>query len=173
MILLSLITCTVVVTIGFLIRKHLKLPDESFLIPFSIFLVIYAYLYFGANGAENMDVIAAIFSGIAVQRLLPEEFLQKFSHLMYFLGTIFPGPFFFLSLGAKMSFAAVLQYPFLILIIISISLLVRLSVSYIFFHKLLGKKQFLVMGVGLTAKFSTSVISENLLFTSGLIALPL
>lgn len=150
-----------------------KLPEKSFVIPFLIFLIIYAYVYFGAYFAENLDVVAAIFSGIAVQKLLPENFVHKFKHPIFFVGNIFLGPFFFLSLGGKMSFNAVLQYPFLILLIISISLLTRVAVSYFLFHKLLGKKQSLVMGVGLTAKFSTSVISENLLYTSGLIALPL
>ena len=150
-----------------------KLPEKSFVIPFLIFLIIYAYIYFGSYRVENMDVIAAIFSGIAVQRLLPEKFVQKFKQPVFFVGNIFLGPFFFLSLGGKMSFSAVLQYPFLILIIIAISLFARLTVSYLLFHKLLGKRQSLVMGVGLTAKFSTSVISENLLYTSGLIALPL
>jgi hypothetical protein len=33
------------------------------------------------------------------------------------------------------------------------------------FNIRLGKKQFLVIGISLTAKFSTSVVSENLLFT--------
>ena len=150
-----------------------KLSAKSFVIPFLIFLIIYAYIYFGANGVPNMDVIAAIFSGIAVQRLLPEKSVQKYKQPVYFVGNIFLGPFFFLSLGGKMSFSAVLQYPFLILIIIAISLFTRLTISYLLFHKLLGKKQSLVMGVGLTSKFSTSVVSENLLYTSGLIALPL
>ena len=42
-----------------------------------------------------------------------------------------------------------------------------------FFNRLLGKKPSAILGVGLAAKFSTSVISENLLFTTGLIAKPL
>lgn len=169
-----LLATFLLILIGKFTRRHLmKLPKNSFVIPFLIFLIIYAYIYFGANRTENLDVIAAIFSGIAVQRLLPKEYIQKYKHPVYFVGNIFLGPFFFLSLGGKMSFSAVLQYPFLILVIIAISLLSRLTVSYLLFHKLLGKKQSLVMGVGLTSKFSTSVISENLLFTSGLIALPL
>jgi hypothetical protein len=48
-----------------------------------------------------------------------------------------------------------------------------MAVSYLLFRRLLGRRESLVMGVGLTAKFSTSVISENLLFTSGLMAQPL
>jgi hypothetical protein len=72
-----------------------------------------------------------------------------------------------------MSLHSLLTYPLLILIIMVISLLSRMAISYLLFHKLLGKRQSLVMGIGLTTKFSTSVISENLLFTSGLIAQPL
>jgi hypothetical protein len=72
-----------------------------------------------------------------------------------------------------MSFNAILTYPLLIVIIIAISLFSRLSVSYLLFNKILGKRQALVMGTGLTAKFSTSVVSENILFSTGLIAQPL
>jgi hypothetical protein len=72
-----------------------------------------------------------------------------------------------------MSLNALFTYPLLIVIIMVISLLSRMAISYLLFHKLLGNRQSLVMGVGLTAKFSTSVISENLLFSSGLIAQPL
>jgi hypothetical protein len=72
-----------------------------------------------------------------------------------------------------MSLDALLTYPLLIVAILAISLFSRLSLSYLLFHKLLGKRQSLVMGVGLTSKFSTSVISENILFSSGLIAQPL
>jgi hypothetical protein len=55
----------------------------------------------------------------------------------------------------------------------AISITTRVALSYLLFQGILGKRQSLVMGIGLTAKFSTSVISENLLFTSGMIASPL
>jgi hypothetical protein len=63
--------------------------------------------------------------------------------------------------------------PLLILAIITISLASRVAISYLLFQRLHGKRQAAILGVGLTAKFSTSVISENLLYTSGMIALPL
>jgi len=150
-----------------------KLAGESFVIPFTIFMLIFAFLYFGAVGAENLGVVAAIFSGLAVRQVLPDKFIQQYKKPVFFIGNIFLGPFFFLSLGGSMSFSALLAYPWLILAIMVLSLLARMGVSYGLFHKLLGKRQSLVLGVGLTAKFSTSVISENLLFTSGLITQPL
>jgi Kef-type K+ transport system membrane component KefB len=143
--------------VGKTTRRYLeKIPGDSFVIPFIIFMMIFAFIYFGASGFENMGVVAAVFSGIAVSQVLPEKFVQQYKKPIFFVGNIFLGPFFFLSL-----------------VIIIISLLSRMAVSYLLFHKLLGRRQALVMGIGLTTKFSTSVISEKLLFSSGLIAQPL
>jgi len=108
-----------------------------------------------------------------VQQFLPENFVSQYKKPIYFIGNMFLGPFFFLSLGSKISFDSLLSFPILIISIIAISLIVRVSLSYLLFQKILGKKQSAVLGVGLCAKFSTSVVSENLLFTSGLIAAPL
>jgi len=160
--------------VGKTTRRYLeKVAGDSFVIPFLIFMMIFAFVYLGARGFENMGVVAAVFSGIAVSQVLPEKFVQQYKKPVFFVGNIFLGPFFFLSLGGSMSLHSLLTYPLLILIIMVISLLSRMAISYLLFHKLLGKRQSLVMGIGLTTKFSTSVISENLLFTSGLIAQPL
>jgi len=150
-----------------------KIPNNSFIIPFAIFLIIFSFMYFSSIHNENMVVIAAIFSGISVKQLFPGKFIEQYKKQIFFIGNIFLGPFFFLSLGSKISFDSLLSYPFFILTIILISLAVRISISYLLFNKLLGKKQSAVLGVGLCAKFSTSVVSENILFTSGLIAAPL
>jgi Kef-type K+ transport system membrane component KefB len=155
-------------------RRYLeKVTGDSFVVPFIIFLMIFAFIYFGARGFESMGVVAAVFSGIAVSQVLPEKFVQQYKKPVFFVGNIFLGPFFVLRLGGSMSLNSLLAYPLLILIIMAISLLSRMAISYLLFHKLLGKRQSLVMGIGLTTKFSTSVISENLLFSSGLIAQPL
>ena len=160
--------------VGRFTRRYLEsIPGDSFIVPFLIFALFFSFIYLGSRGFENMGVVAAIFSGIAVSQVLPEKFVQQYKKPVFFVGNIFLGPFFFLSLGGGMSLNSLLTYPLLILAIMAISLLSRLVVSYLLFHKLLGKRQSLVMGVGLTAKFSTSVISENLMFTSGLIAGPL
>jgi len=158
--------------------KHLnnyfeKIGENSFIIPSLIFLIILSFFYFSSTQFENMSVIAAIFSGIAVQQLFPAKFVNQYKKQIYFIGSMFLGPFFFLSLGSKISFASILSYPLLIFIIIVISLVVRVAISYLLFRKVIGEKQSAVLGVGLCAKFSTSVVSENILFTSGLIAAPL
>ena len=160
--------------VGSLLKTRFeKLNPNTFTAPFIIFLVIFSFFHFSSVEFESMSVIAAIFSGIAVQGLLPENIVAQYKKPIYFIGNMFLGPFFFLSLGNKISFDSLLNLPGLILLIVTISIVVRVSISYLLFNKILGKEQSAVLGVGLCAKFSTSVISENLLFTSGLITAPL
>lgn len=161
--------------LGKILEKPIeKIPDTSFVFPFLIFLVMFSFLYFSSLGNDNLGVVAAIFSGIAIQGLFfPKKLVQQYKKPIYFVGNMFLGPYFFLSLGNKITFDSLLTYPLLILVIILISLTVRILISYALFHKLLGKKPAAVLGVGLCAKFSTSVVSENLLASFGLIAAPL
>jgi Kef-type K+ transport system membrane component KefB len=155
-------------------RRYLeKVKGDSFVIPFIIFMVIFSFVSFGLTGAEGMEVVAAIFAGIAVKQVLPEKFVEQYKKPIYFVANIFLGPFFFVSLGGKMSLSSLSSYPLLAFIIIAISLFSRISVSYFLFNKLLGKRQSIIMGVGLDTKFSTSVVSEYILLTAGLIAAPL
>jgi Kef-type K+ transport system membrane component KefB len=171
----AIVAATVVLArLSPLTRRYLeRVPADSFVPPFLIFLVAYAFIYLGGQGFANMAVVAAIFSGIAVKQVLPPRMVEQYRKPIFFTANVFLGPFFFLSLGGMMSLSAIVAYPLLILAIITISLSTRLALSYLLFGRLLGRRQALVMGVGLTSKFSTSVVSENLLFSSGLIAQPL
>jgi Ca2+-transporting ATPase len=160
--------------IGKYTRRSLeKVKGDSFVIPFLIFMVLFSFVSFGLTGAEGMEVVAAIFSGIAINQFLPGKFVEQYKKLIYFVTNIFLGPFFFVSLGGKMSLSSLQSYPLLSFMIIAISLFSRISASYFLFNKLLGKRQSIIMGVGLTTKFSTSVVSEYILLTTGLIATPL
>jgi Kef-type K+ transport system membrane component KefB len=171
---LVLLTTSILFAVGKYIRGFLeKVKANAFVIPFFIFMIVFAFIYFTSTGNENLGVIAAIFSGVAVQQVIPEKSLEQYKKPIFFFANMFLGPFFFLSLGGKMSLEALINYPLLVIAIMAISISVRVILSYILFRGILGKRQSLVMGIGLTAKFSTSVISENLLFTSGMIASPL
>jgi CPA2 family monovalent cation:H+ antiporter-2 len=161
--------------LGKILEKPIeKIPDTSFVFPFLIFLVMFSFVYFSQRGHEELGAIAAIFSGIAIQGLLyPKKLVHQYKRPVYFVGNMFLGPFFFLSMGSKISYGPLLTYPYFILTIILISLTARIIISYFLFNKILGKKPATILGVGLCTKFSTSIVSENLLVTFGLIAPPL
>jgi Kef-type K+ transport system membrane component KefB len=146
-----------------------RLPGDSFVAPFFVFFLLFGFIYFGSTRFENLGIVAAILAGIAVKQVLPPPMLQQYKRPLFFVANIFLGPFFFLGLGAHMSFDALAQSPWLVAAVVVISLTVRIALSFGLFSRLLGKRESVVMGIGLTSKFSTSVITENLLLTAGLI----
>jgi Kef-type K+ transport system membrane component KefB len=123
------------------------------------------------DGSEHS--IKALEAAIQIALKFNGKIVEQYKKLIYFVTNIFLGPFFFVSLGGKMSLSSLQSYPLLSFMIITISLLSRISASYFLFNKLLGKRQSIIIGVGLTTKFSTSVVSEYILLTTGLIATPL
>ena len=160
--------------LGRFIRPALEgIKNDHAVIPPLIFLILFSFTYFSSRGYEGVGLVGAIFSGIGVVKILPPKLMMKYKRPVFFVGKVFLGPFFFLSLGGGMSFESLLTYPLLVLAIMAICLATRMAVSYALFHRLLGKRPSLAMGVGLTSKFSTSIISENLLLSAGLIAQPL
>ena len=80
---------------------------------------------------------------------------------------------FFLSVGANMSFASIFVYPLLITVILLATLGAKLSGAYLLFRKLLGKRHSLLLGLGLSVRFSTGLIVQYVLLISGLITLDL
>lgn len=152
-------------------QKLGKLNDK--VPPFLIFLFFFGFIYLTAGKFEDLGIVAAIFAGMVIKEILPTTWVEQYKKPIFFAANFIFGPFFFLKLGSGVSFQALLTNPFLILIIMMISLSSRMLISYLIFRKTIGNRESIVLGVGLTTKMSTSVVSENLLFTSGMIAAPL
>lgn len=104
---------------------------------------------------------------------MPKERLRKDERAVDFLGYIVLSPLFFLSIGAKVSITAIATFPLLIALIWFVAKGSKLLASYLLFHKLLGKRHSLLLGLGLSVRFSTSLIVQYVLFSSGLISLAL
>lgn len=152
-------------------QKIGKLNDK--VPPFLIFVVFFGFIYLTSSKFDSLGIIAAIFAGLVVKETMPAAWIEQYKKPIFFAANFILGPFFFLKLGSGISFQSLLSNPLLILVIMTISLVSRMVISYLIFRKIVGNKESIVLGVGLCAKMSTSVVSENLLFSSGLISAPL
>jgi Kef-type K+ transport system membrane component KefB len=141
----------------------------SFIRPLIIMLIFFAFVVIGGFIFDSLAAISAIFGGIVARNLLPTENFQSDEKLVNFLGYIVLSPMFFLSVGASMSFSSVLVYPLLMFAILLTTTGAKLSGAYMLFHKLLGRKHSLLLGVGLSVRFSTGLIVQYVLLLSGLI----
>ena len=131
------------------------------------------FVVVGSFVFESLAAISAIFGGIVTRSLLPRENFQSDEKAVNFLGYIVLSPMFFLSVGASMSFASILVYPLLITVILSSTIGAKLSGTYLLFRKSLGRKHSLLLGLGLSVRFSTGLIVQYVLLISGLITLDL
>jgi len=145
----------------------------SFIRPLLIMLIFFSFVVVGSFAFESLAAISAIFGGIVARSLLPTEDFQSDEKVVNFLGYIVLAPMFFLSVGASMSFSSVLVYPLLIVVILLSTFGAKLSVSYLLFRKVLGNRHSLLLGLGLSVRFSTGLIVQYVLLVSGLITLNL
>ncbi|TRO53068.1 cation:proton antiporter [Candidatus Bathyarchaeota archaeon] len=145
----------------------------SFIRPLLIMLIFFSFVVVGGFVFESLAAISAIFGGIVARNMLPTENFQSDEKVVNFLGYIVLSPMFFLSVGASMSFESILVYPILIIVILISTIGSKLSGSFLLFRKLLGKKQSLLLGLGLSVRFSTGLIVQYVLLISGLITLDL
>jgi len=147
--------------------------DFSFIRPLLIMLIFFSFVVVGSFAFESLAAISAIFGGIVARSLLPTENFQSDEKVVNFLGYIVLAPMFFLSVGASMSFSSVLVYPLLIVVILLSTFGAKLSASYLLFRKVLGNRHSLLLGLGLSVRFSTGLIVQYVLLVSGLITLDL
>jgi Kef-type K+ transport system membrane component KefB len=145
----------------------------SFIRPLLIMFIFFSFVVVGSFVFESLAAISAIFGGIVARSLLPTENFQSDEKVVNFLGYIVLSPMFFLSVGASMSFASIFVYPLLMGVILVSTMGAKLSGAFLLFRKLLGRRHSLLLGLGLSVRFSTGLIVQYVLLVSGLITLDL
>ena len=145
----------------------------GFIRPLIILIVFFSFAVVGSFVFDSLAAISAIFGGIVTRSLLPTENFHDDEKIVNFLGYILLSPIFFLGVGASMSFSAVFVYPLMLIVIMVSTFGAKLSGSFVLFHNMLGNKQSLLLGLGLSVRFSTGLIVQYVLLTSNLITLNL
>lgn len=91
-----------------ILRKNSNTPYLHLLL---ILLVFFSFAALGGLVFESLATVGAILGGIVTRQLLPEEMLNEDEKAINFLGYVFLSPFFFLSIGAKVSLTSLLITP--------------------------------------------------------------
>jgi len=164
----------VMMKLGGRVQRALEKNHPPSYIPSLLTLLIcFSFIALGGLVFESLATVGAIFGGMVFRKLLPKESLSENERAVEFLGYIFLSPIFFLSIGASVSITSLLIYPSLIALVWVVAKGSKLLSSFLLFHKLLGNKYSLLMGLGLSVRFSTSLIVQFILLGSGLISLAL
>lgn len=159
-----------ILTIGF--SRFKKINIKSTLLrgeTLFLFAIFVLFLFLGIGAYAEATALAALLAGIALKNFIPEKKLQIVEKEIKIVCYGFFAPIFFLWVGTTLNIDYLISYPLLILLIVVVSSTAKLLGGYIMGRKFLGTKKSLLLGLGLSVRFSTSIIIIKILFDNGLI----
>ncbi|MDA3837325.1 MAG: cation:proton antiporter [Nanoarchaeota archaeon] len=127
------------------------------------------FLFIGIGEFSGSSALAALLAGISLKTFLPVSRIKSIESEMKSLCYGFFAPIFFLSVGLALNVGYIVSSFWLLLLIFFASTVSKLVASYMFAYKKLGKKDAILLGIGLSARFSTSIVIIKILLDSGLI----
>ena len=105
--------------------------------------------------------------------VIPEKRLKKVESEVKTMCYGFFAPIFFIWIGISIDIHYIIAFPLLVILIVVISSLAKLLGSYITGRKELGVKQSILLGIGLSVRFSTGIIIIKILLDNNIIGLEL
>ena len=135
-----------------------------------LFTIGILFLFLGVGEYASSTALGAILAGIGLKTFIPEERLKVIENEIKAVCYGLFAPIFFLWAGINMDMKYLAAYPLLILLIIIISSGSKYLGSYIIARKEMGFKQAILLGTGLSVRFSTSIVVIRILFENKIIA---
>ncbi len=127
------------------------------------------FLFIGIGQFAYAEAVAALLAGIALRTFVPNKRLEFIDREIRAVSYGLFAPIFFLWAGASMDIRYLTTEPYLIAGIVFITFIVKLVGSYWLTVKELGWRQSLLLGIGLSVRFSTSIVVTKIMLDSGLI----
>ena len=132
--------------------------------------MIKLFLFIGVGTIAEAAPLAALFAGIGLRTFLPKERLKVIESEVKTICYGFFAPIFFLMIGVSMDLSYLVAFPLMIILIVLVSIGAKILASYLSGKKKLGKKDSILLGVGLSVKFSTSIVIIAIFFENNLIS---
>ena len=159
-----------ILTIAFI---KLKTRNEKFSVYNieTLFLLSIAvlFLFIGIGEFANSTALAALLAGISLKTFIPEKRIKGIESEVRSLCYGFFAPIFFLSVGLALSVKYLVSSPGLVLLVFCVSAASKLIASYIAGKKKLGARNSILLGIGLSVRFSTSIVIVKILLDNNLI----
>lgn len=134
-----------------------------------LFTLFTLFMFLGIGEYADTAPLAALIAGISIRSFLPEERLTLIESEVKTMCYGFFAPIFFLWVGASMDLNYLLTMPLLVVAVLAVSNGAKMLGSYIAARKELGVKGSALLGIGLSVRFSTSIVILKLLFDNGVI----
>lgn len=127
------------------------------------------FLFMGIGEFSNVTSIGALFAGIGLRTFVPKKRLAFIESEVKTMCYGFFAPLFFVSVGVTMNMNYLIKFPLFVVLVVIVSNGAKIIGSYIMGKKLMGNHNAILLGIGLSARFSTSIIILKILLENNLI----
>ena len=141
--------------------------------PLFLFGLIILFVFIGIGSFVESAALGSILAGIALKNLLSDSKISQFESILRIVAYGLFVPIFFLYVGVEVDMRYLFSAPLLIILVLFITSLTKILTSYFIAKKRLGSRKSILLGIGLSAKFSTSIAIIAMLYTKEIIPLKL
>jgi Kef-type K+ transport system membrane component KefB len=128
------------------------------------------FLFVGVGEYADAAALGALFAGISLKTYLPKKRYDTIEEIVKAVCYGLFAPLFFFDVGISTNISYLLSAPLLIILIIIVTSAAKLVSSFIAAHNKFGVKDSLLLGVGLSVRFSTSMIIVKILLDNHIIS---
>lgn len=148
-----------------------KIPRLKFqeMPPRFLFGTMTLLAFIGIGSFIESAALGAIFAGLAIKNLLDGNNIKQFKSIVNTVTYGFFVLIFFLKVGIEVNINYLFTAPLLIIAVLLITNSTKIFTSYLVGRSNLGTKKSLLLGIGLSAKFSTSIVIITMLYNQGII----
>jgi len=133
--------------------------------PLFIFWLITLFIFIGIGNLVWAAALGAIFAWISIKSFLSSKRIAQFEWVIRTIAYGLFVPIFFLHVGVEIDIRYLLfSGPLLILTVLFITNTTKILTSYFMARKTMWPKKSILLGIWLSAKFSTSIVIITLLY---------
>ncbi|MCD6434590.1 MAG: cation:proton antiporter [Candidatus Diapherotrites archaeon] len=134
-----------------------------------VFILFVFFLFLAIGQYAHASAVAALLAGIAIRTFVPNERLKFVDSELKTMCYGFFAPMFFISVGLSTNIQYLLAAPLMVALVVLVSSIAKILASVIAGRKELGLKDAILLGTGLSVRFSTSIIVVKILLDGGII----
>jgi len=147
--------------------NHFKFKGIPVLFLFSLFML---FLLVGIGKEVESGALGALIAGISLREILNEKHIAEIESAIKIIAYGFFVPIFFVDVGLETNMGFIMSAPLLVLLILIMTGATKIITSYLIARKKLGSRRSILLGIGLSAKFSTSIVILTMLIENNIIS---
>ncbi|MCD6109848.1 cation:proton antiporter [bacterium] len=147
--------------------NHFKFKGIPVLFLFSLFMF---FLLIGIGEFVESGALGALIAGISLKEILNKKQISYIKSTVEIISYGFFVPIFFVNVGLETNVNFIISAPLLVLLVVAMTKSTKIITSYLVAKNIVGKRKSILLGIGLSVKFSTSIVILTMLIENNIIS---